>query len=211
MNVLFVISDIFSSGGTARAATEIASGLADIGHDLSIVTLFGPASPWFDLHRSVKVKGAGLAETKCSFRRAAAISRYLRREACASGVEILVLVDTIFFAFCVSWVWRVRARVICWEHFNLSTSHGSPIRVIARLAASRLSSRIVVLTERDANAWRRKYNISHRVKAIWNPVPRFLGSCEVAPPDADGRLVVLAVGHLTAVKGFDYFCAPGHA
>ena len=203
MKLLFVIGDISAYGGTERVATEIATALAQAGHEVSILSLFGPAEPWFDIPDTVVVTSADLEVAGGSLRRAAAISRYLKAEAHASGADVMILVDTILFAFCVPWVWRSPTKVICWEHFNLTTNHGTRMRDLARLAASRLSDRVVVLTERDARAWREKYRISDRVQAIWNPIPRFPESDQVATRAHGKPLVALAVGRLTRQKGFD--------
>lgn len=200
---MFVVGDISAYGGTERVTTEIAAALAQAGHEVAIVSLFGPAEPWFDMPETVRVKSAGLRQADGSFRRAAAISRRLRAEARQSGADAMVLVDTILFAFCVPWVWRSPVKVICWEHFNLTTRHGKRMRDFARLAASRLSDRVVVLTERDADAWRKKYRITDRVQAIWNPIPRFPETHQIRSPSAGEPLVALAVGRLTLQKGFD--------
>ena len=71
---------------------------------------------------------------------------------------------------------------------------------MARLAASRLADRVVVLTERDADAWRQRFGIGERVCAIWNPIPHF---DEKPSPLDERRKTVLAVGRLTKQKGFD--------
>ena len=203
MKLLFVIGDISTTGGTERVTTEITAALAKAGHEVTILSLFGPAAPFFDMPDAVSVKAAGLAPAGGSLRRAAAIARCLRDESRDSGAQAMVLVDSILFAFCVPWVWRTPLKIICWEHFNLTTSHGTKMRDLARLAASRLSDRIVVLTERDAEAWRNRYRINDRVQAIWNPIPRFPEN-EQSPPRSDNEtLVALAVGRLTRQKGFD--------
>ncbi|MDT0619872.1 glycosyltransferase family 4 protein [Salinisphaera sp. P385] len=203
MKLLFVIGDISAYGGTERVTTEIAAALAEAGHEVSILSLFGPADPWFDMPDEIRVKSAGLEPAGGSLRRAAAISRSLKSEARSSGADAMILVDTILFAFCVPWAWRSSAKVICWEHFNLTTSHGTRMRDLARLAASRLSDRVVVLTERDAEAWREKYRITDRVQAIWNPIPRFPETGDSSPRQEDSRAIALAVGRLTRQKGFD--------
>lgn len=203
MRLLFVIGDISAYGGTERVTTEIAAALAEAGHEVSILSLFGPAEPWFDMPDSVSVTSAGLEPAGGSLRRAMAISRCLRDEARQSGAQAIVLVDSILFAFCVPWVWYSPVKTICWEHFNLTTSHGTPMRGMARLAASRLSDKVVVLTERDAEAWRRKYRIQDRVQAIWNPIPRFVDNGQELPWRADGPAIALAVGRLTREKGLD--------
>ncbi len=203
MKLLFIIGDISAYGGTERVTTEIAAALTEAGHEVSILSLFGPATPWFDMPESVCVTSAGLEQAGGNLRRSIVISRCLKHAANTSGAEAIILVDTILFAFCVPWVWWSRTKVICWEHFNLTTSHGTRMRDFARLAASRLSDKVAVLTERDAEAWRRKYRITDRVQAIWNPIPRFPKN-EMSLPSSGGKpAVVLAVGRLTRQKGFD--------
>jgi glycosyltransferase involved in cell wall biosynthesis len=203
MKLLFVIGDISAYGGTERVTTEIAATLSEAGHEVSILSLFGPAEPWFDMPEAVRVKSAGLEPACRSLRRAAAISRCLKNEARESGAQAMVLVDTILFAFCVPWVWKSPIKTVGWEHFNLSTRHGTRMRDLGRLAATRLSDKVVVLTERDAEAWRRKYRITDRVQAIWNPIPRFADDGENSPGPSNEPAIALAVGRLTTQKGFD--------
>lgn len=203
MKLLFVIGDISAYGGTERVTTEVAAALAEAGHDVSILSLFGPAEPWFDMPDSVCVISAGLDQAGGSLRKASAISRCLWQEAIRSRAEALILVDSILFAFCVPWVWRSSFKIVCWEHFNLTTNHGTRMRDLARLSASRLSNKIVVLTERDARAWQKKYRIKDRVQAIWNPTPRFSKNDTPSLCHKDGSGVALAVGRLARQKGFD--------
>ncbi len=203
MKLLFVIGDMSAYGGTGRVTTEIAAALAEGGHEVSILSLFGPAEPWFDMPDEVRVKSACLTPAGGSVRRAAAISQRLKKEARSSGADAMILVDTILFAFYVPWVWRSPVKVICWEHFNLTTSHGTSMRDLDRLAASRLSDKVVVLTERDAEAWREKYRMTDRVQAIWNPIPGFPGNDASSPRQENRPAIALAVGRLTRQKGLD--------
>lgn len=203
MDIVFVIADISAYGGTARVTTEVASMLSGAGHKVTIVSLFGTAAPWFDLPDAVTVRAAGLAEARRSVRRATAISRYLRGEARDSGAQAMVLVDSILFAFCGPWAWRSPVKFVCWEHFNLTTNHGTRMRDLARLAASRLSDKVIVLTERDAEAWRARYRITDQVQAIWNPIPRFPENDLAMMHPGGSRAIALAVGRLTRQKGFD--------
>lgn len=203
MKLLFVIGDIAAYGGTERVTTEIATAMAIAGHEVNILTLFGSAEPWFALPDVVSVKSAGLEQAGGSLRRAAAISRFLKDETRVSGADAIILVDTILFAFCMPWVWLSSVKVICWEHFNLTTNHGTRMRDMARLLASRLSDKVVVLTERDAEAWRSKYRITDRVQAIWNPIPRFPEDNQIAKRLTNEPRIALAVGRLSRQKGFD--------
>jgi glycosyltransferase involved in cell wall biosynthesis len=210
MKLCFVVGNITAYGGTERVATEVVTALSNAGHHIIVCSLFGPAKPWFELPKSVTVVSAGLKPAAGSFTRAIAISRYLYNLQRQSDIQGLVLVDSILFAFCVPWVWCSSAKVVCWEHFNLATYHGTRMRGLARFAASRLSSRVVVLTLRDQIAWRQKYFVNKRIQVINNPIPHFKEPLPSAPTSSDVPAVVLAVGRLTAVKGFDLLLRAWH-
>ena len=203
MKLLFVIGDISAYGGTERVTVEVATALSKAGHDVCILSLFGPAEPWFDIPVSIRVTSAGLEQAGGSPWRAVAISRSLKTEVSEFGADTMILVDTILFDFWLPWIWRSPVKVICWEHFNLTTNHGTRMRDLARFAASRLRDRVVVLTERDAEAWRKKYRIKDRVQAIWNPIPHFPENEEAENWSINDPLIILAVGRLTRQKGFD--------
>ncbi len=94
-----------------------------------------------------------------------------------------------------------RVKIISWEHFNLSTYHGSRFRAVSRLLASKFSDGIVVLTDRDAETWRGQFNIRGELKAICNPIPRFPNITN--QDNSHNNKVVLAVGRLAYEKGFD--------
>lgn len=203
MKLTFVIGDISACGGTERVTIEIARELAQSGHEVSILSLFGPAKPWFSVPSTILVRSTNLEPAKGSLRRSLAISRCLEYEACEPSLDAMILVDTILFAFCVPWLWRSSIKIICWEHFNLSTSHGTPMRNVARFLASRLSDKVVVLTERDAETWRRSFKITSRVQAVSNPIPLFPQYDLTGVRPSQNDLIVLAVGRLTHQKGFD--------
>lgn len=203
MKIQFVIGDISAAGGTERVTTEIAAGLSAAGHEVTILSLFGPATPWFDLPQSVHVRAANLLPAAGGLRRAAVISSCLWHETRRPGQQVIVLVDTILFAFCVPWIWSSKAKVVCWEHFSLTTNHGTRMRDLARFAASRLSDRIVVLTRRDATDWSKKFRITNRVQSIWNPIPKFTDKSSTELQEGAKPQIVLSVGRLSHEKGFD--------
>ena len=203
MKLLFVIGDISGSGGTERVTIEIASALALEGYDVSILSLFGPAEPWFEVPTTISLFSAGLSPVRGNLYRALTVMRCLWSNANTSCASVVILVDTILFAFCIPWVRRVSFKIVCWEHFNLGTSHGSLVRGWARWAASRWSDCIVVLTKRDANSWQNRYKLIARVQSIANPVTSFPEQSLVSCATLQGSPVVLAVGRLTFEKGFD--------
>ncbi|MCI5134753.1 MAG: glycosyltransferase family 4 protein [Candidatus Electrothrix sp. AW2] len=203
MKLLFVVSDISACGGTERATVEIASALSETEHDVTVLSLFGPADPFFKLSDKVRICSVGLKEARKSIRRSVLISQALYSQCLAHQAEAMILVDTILFVFCLPWLPLSRTRIICWEHFHLGTDHGRKMRRFARCAAAKLSDHIVVLTERDVDAWRDKYGVQDRIQAIWNPAPRFAVTDMVEKMYSIESRTVLAVGRLTYQKGFD--------
>lgn len=203
MRLTFVVGDISAYGGTERVTVEIASALAQAGHEVRILSLFGQAHPWFDVPEVISIRSASIARFRSRLIRAISVSWSIRREVKKSGVDAVILVDSILFAFCLPWLVFRSVKIVCWEHFNLSTNHGSRLRELARWAASRWSDKIVALTEADAKAWKNKYGITDRVQTIGNPVPRFSENISMNSGEPERSLVVLAVGRLSYEKGFD--------
>lgn len=210
MKILFVIGNLSGCGGTERVTSEMASAFAEGGHDVAVLSLFGPAEPYFQLDSRVTREGLNQIEPAGSMRRYASVARGLFTRCRSHDANVVILVDTILFAFCAPWSRFVRSQFVCWEHFNLTTNHGSRFRALARWTAVHLSDAIVVLTERDAEAWSRKYRATHKVKAIWNPIPRFPTKIETLPIKACASHIVLAVGRLTHQKGFDLLLSAWH-
>lgn len=200
MKLLFVIGNIAGQGGTERVTCELANAFVEAGKEVEILSPFGPDYAYFELAPAVHIRGLSLPEAQGKLGRFIRVSRAIHRYCSRSRPDVVVLVDTILFLFCLPWAWRSPSRFICWEHFNLGTEHGSRFRTIARKAAARWCDAIVVLTDRDAAVWRQRFAVNERVKAIWNSVPRF---DEKPSAFAERRPTVLAVGRLTEQKGFD--------
>lgn len=198
-----MVGDITAYGGTERVTVEIASALAQAGHEVTILSLFGSAQPWFDVPEVINIRSASIARFRSRLIRAVFVSLSIRREVSKSSVDAVILVDSILFAFCLPWLVCRSTKIVCWEHFNLSTNHGSRLRDFARWAAAHWSDKIVALTERDGEAWKKKYGINNRVQAIGNPIPRFSEGDAMGNVSSEGSLVVLAVGRLSYEKGFD--------
>lgn len=200
MKIQFVIGDIGGHGGTERVVCELASVLAEseAEYQIAVLSLFGSDTPYFNLAPAVNCIGLSLQPAHGKPRRFINIACALYRH--CRDADVVILADSILFAFCGPWAWRLPSRFVCWEHFNLTTDHGSWFRAWARRAAAWCADAVVVLTERDAAAWRRQFRLGKKVRAICNPIPRFP---ESPASMANRGNTILAMGRLTEQKGFD--------
>ncbi|GAL37554.1 glycosyl transferase group 1 [Vibrio maritimus] len=197
MRIIFVVGDISATGGTERVTSEVASVLSK-GHDVTVLSLFNKVeNSFFDYSTRVDIVHAKIDPHCNVIVKFLKVSMAIYKFARNFNADFVVLVDSILFIFCLPFVNLVESRIITWEHFNLSTSHGSKFRVLSRFFASRFSNGIVVLTERDLLSWRSRYNLRSEIVAICNPIPR------LPAIRRDKENIVLAVGRLSYEKGFD--------
>lgn len=200
MRILFVKGTMAGWGGTTRVTCELANKFSESGQEVAILCPFGPSKSNFELSPSISITGLSLKQAEGKVGRFVHISWSIYNYCRQYHPDIVIIVDTIAYLFCLPWAWRLGAQFVCWEHFNLSTDNGSRFRVLARKAAARWSDAVVTLTERDAQAWRARYTVNGLLRAIWNPIPRF----EKGPTAFEDREnIVLAAGRLTEQKGFD--------
>lgn len=183
--------------GAERVCAAIANGLARRGYRVHILSLWDHAS-CFALEDSVRHDAIFAARP--SFKRkyvatVGAIRRYLRQH----EVEVLIEVDTMLTLFTVPACLGLPVRRFAWEHCHFDQDLGRRARRAARLLAARTAAGIVVLTQRDRQRWLEAVQPRCPVTLIPNALP--FPYPEHAAAGRSKR--VLAVGRLTAAKGFD--------
>lgn len=197
-----------SGGGAERVASNLASAWAEAGHQVRIVTM----SPMEDVeyHPSPQVAIATLATPRWVERlgklgRTADKLAGMRRAVVSSDADVMLAIGADMAVELGLAGWGLPARIVACEH-NI------PNRSIRRLwrpfrpAVYRRCAAVVALTERSAEELRRICP-GAKVIAIPNPVrlpvptvpPKVDPSSVVGP----GRAMLLAVGRLNPVKGFD--------
>lgn len=196
-SVCFLTGTLNVMAGAERMTATIANALAQSGYEVSILSLWDRTS-LFPLHPAIRHEA--LFDSRPSFKRAylSTVSG-IRKHVLGHGIDTVILVDTMLTLFTVPALFGSNVRQIAWEHCHFDEDLGRRARRFARRLSARACERIVVLTERDRARWHDALRPRSEVICIPNPLPFPMPD---APAARNGR-TVLAVGRLTAAKGFD--------
>lgn len=197
----FLIGNLNKSGGTERVTTLIVNELARQHYEVCVLNLNDGSEPFFDLHDTVRTYS--LYSKSISFKKNYIgaiwkIRKFVKRQ----NIDTLIIVDSISCLFTVPALYGLKVNHICWEHFNFKNNNGVKLREIGRQWAAKYCDYIVTLTKRDKELWEQGLklkNINAQIVPIANPSP-YENNKHV--PSLDFK-VLLSVGRLTHVKGFD--------
>jgi len=198
--ICFLIGDIGLSGGTERVSSLIANLLAEDGHQLYMLSISGGKQAFFPLHEQVELHQ--LFDQKVSMKKNFfACCFKIRKFVQQHKIDHLIVVDSISCVFTVpALIGLHHVQHICWEHFNFNVDLGVSFRRLGRKWAAKYCDTIVTLTERDKLLWEKGLkHIKAKIIPIANPSPyeniQHLPSLE--------HKVILSLGRLTTIKGFD--------
>ncbi|MBF6986696.1 glycosyltransferase family 4 protein [Cupriavidus sp. IK-TO18] len=196
-NICFLTGTLNAMAGAERMTATVANALAALGHNVTILSLWDPASQ-FAL--DPRIRHEALFAQRPSFKRAylatvAGIHRHCR----AHRTDVLVQVDTMLALFVLPATAGLGLHHIAWEHCHFDEDLGKPARKLARRLDARFCRQVVVLTERDRQRWREALRPRSDIVCLPNPLP-FPMPPEPAPR---AQKTVLAMGRLVAAKGFD--------
>ena len=134
-----------------RVTATVASGLAQRGLNVEILTLWGRVSA-FTLDPGVRLSTLGMAPGTLRMRGQTLPLVYgLRRRLAARQAATLVVVDTFLSAFAFPATAGLNIRRVTWEYFHYHTDLGMRSRRIGRFAAVFLGQHVVTLTQQDAD------------------------------------------------------------
>lgn len=194
--VCFFISSVELAGGTERVCSEVANKLAQLGWQVSILSMYGN-NPFFPLRPEIRISCVYKVKQSLKFLPSTVFK--IRNRLSVIKPEVIISVDSAMFVYAIASCWALNLKHLVWEHFNFSVSLGSRIRIIARRLAATYSTAIVTLTAGDQEKWRTTLNCRSRIITIPNPSP-FRPQNEQSIERND---IVLACGRLTFQKGFD--------
>lgn len=222
MNILIIdLFGINNSGGTDRVGTMLANSLSNAGHSLVFASIGPCDKPFFHVNKDIRivpltkyprsnlgrlpvsaydiknitntifrVRNMVLDPVKLIYK-----IRKLLKDEC---VDVIIAVDIGCVEFTLPATLGLPTKHICWEHFNFSVSQGKK-RFKLRQRAAQYCDAVVTLTERDKEYWLKGTKHKSNIVAIANPCP-FPVQQYIKE---ENTKVVLAVGHLRNVKGFD--------
>lgn len=199
MKIVFLGGNFDLSGGTERVATIIANELAEAGHEVVVASVYGGEKPFFSLHQRIETKSLFRQVGRTLFRAPLLIYR-LRKLLKAEQADALIVVESMLALFTIPATAGLDLKHICWEHFNFNNDLGRKGRRIARQLAAKYCDVIVTLTEKDKQYWKNGTTGSARIVSIPNPSPF---PVQDVLPVSDKEKVVLTVGRLVPIKGYD--------
>lgn len=196
--IIFLINDITALGGTERMCSMIANELSAMGFDVVIISHHETKKEtFFPLHASVtRMQLFTQARSKLQhlllpFSIFNAVHRL--------NPDLVISCDTQMCLY--SSIPLLNKNHIAWEHFNsdICTRFGS--RWFGRRLASWFCKKIVVLTSSDKANWINTLQTNpDKIMVIPNPLPIQRANSWT---EAQRKNIVLAVGRMTAQKGFD--------
>lgn len=199
MKIVLLGGNFNNSGGTERVASLIANELSSLEHDVVVASVGGGDLPFFPLSQDIKVRTLFKTVGRGLFRAPLLILR-IRNLLINEKPDALIVVESMLTLFTVPANIRLPTKHICWEHFNFKNDNGRKVRRIARQLAACYCNVVVTLTEKDRDYWLSNTCCKANIVAIPNLSPF---AVQHAHTPLENSQVVLAVGRLVPVKGFD--------
>lgn len=210
---------INNSGGTDRAASMLANSLYSLGHKVVLASLGSCDKPFFPINKNIKI--ISLVDSKSS--KLGKISSYtmlktnnlflktikeivqtpqiilqIRRLLHFYDIDTIISSDVGCVRYTIPAAVGLQVKSICWEHFGFNIEQGL-IRFKLRQFAARYCDAVVTLTRKDKEYWLSNTKHKSQIYSIANACPF---SIRETIEDKNEK-IVLAVGNLTPIKGFD--------
>lgn len=195
--IVFFIDSLSNSGGTERVTTVLANYLCNNNYDISILTLNNTGKSFFTLDNKIKVEH--LHEKKSN-----KYTRYLQNILLIKKFykvyqpDYWIDVCSALSLMSIPALSRTKVKIITWEHFNANVEWNKITSPLARILASKISYKIVTLTETDKEIFEQRFKAKN-VLCIPNPITI---NGKLTPCQSNNKRV-LAIGRFEKQKGFD--------
>ena len=198
LKILILISSINNSGGTERVGSMLANSLYESGYEVILASIGRSDKPFFVINKNIKLVSL-LSFPRYKLLRIPTTIYNIRKLLKEDSIDTLIVVETLCIQFTLPATLGLPVKHICWEHFNFNNDLGKASRRIARQLAARYCDSVVTLTERDKGYWLQGTQHKSQITAIANPCPFPIQDYI----KKENTKIVLAVGRLTHIKGFD--------
>lgn len=196
MKIVFSIKSVNLAGGSERTTISVAEALAEQGHDVSIVSFTGKgAEPFFSIDNRIKRYYLSPKHDRWPV-----LLRECRRIILLRRLYAQLQPDVIVAIGATRAFVNIPASkgypMVVYEYF--SVNHRAQLTTaLSRRLSAKYADTVITLSEYDAEVYRRKYGAK---KAVAIPNPPTL--TDPQPSTLQNR-VVLGLGRITKVKGFD--------
>ena len=200
MKLLFAIKRLSSAiGGAERVLCVVCSGLAQRGHDVSVVTFDQPdGQPFYPLDARVKRIDLGIGDSSRKARVGETLGRIsaLRRVVMEEGPQVAVgFMHSMFVPLAVASA-GTAIPVMGSEHIVPEHYRTRPLQYALLIAASPFLSKVTVLSE----SIRIRYPAPMRRRMVVMPNPVMIASGKAEPGAEKTRYVLLNVARLDTQK-----------
>ena len=218
--ICFVIGNYNNGGGTERVTSQVANGLVDRGYNVAILSIGKGLNPHFDTRECIELYEADSLKSfpfnkklksniiinifnKIFFRvwciiRVVVITHGLKQKLKKIRADVVIAVDIECYRYIDYGRKKLGYKAIGWEHFCLD-SRNSPGVNYSRFLAAKHAARIVVLGDKDKEAYIKKYPKANNIQRIYNPIAYDISR----NVDVVNNKVVISAGRYTYQKGFD--------
>ena len=200
--VLILGGNFNNTGGTERVGSILANGLSKADYQIVLASILCGDKPFFPLDEDIKVVSLFNTVGRTLYRTPDIIYK-IRKLLKEEQIDTLIVVESMSVLFTLPATIGLPVNHICWEHFNFNNDLGKYGRRLARQLAARYCDSVITLTERDKEYWLKGTRHKSQIIAIANPCPFPVQEYT----KEQNTKIVLAVGRLTHIKGFDTLLA----
>ncbi|PKH80795.1 glycosyltransferase family 4 protein [Psychrobacter sp. 4Bb] len=192
------MASLNKAGGTERVGSILANSLSEAGYKITLASISRIDNPFYTINKEIELLSL-LSFPNSRLCRIPNTIYKIRKLLKEKNVDTLIAVDALCVQFTLPAILGLTVNHVCWENFNFNSYLGSKKRHKTRQLAARYCDAVVTLTEKDKSYWLQGTQHKEQITAIANfcpfPVQEYIKE--------ENTKIVLAVGRLSHIKGFD--------
>lgn len=201
MKICFLLGDITKNGGIGRVTSILSNHMAsDPDMLVNILSFFDTGRDNFYTIKDC-ITQDNLYASSINMKKALLTAGHLklRRYLTKNNIDILIAAGAIYFPISILACRNIRTKCICWEHSNLRNNDVF-FKRFCRSFAAHNADWIVVLTKKDLDSYKNKFNIK-KISQIYNPIDPLINNYEHRYKSDAHRII--SVGRLCYAKNYE--------